>query len=576
MRSRADGARRRDRNGHRLAPGLMTVLRPRLEDIGLIGNRRTAAAVGSDATVCWFSPHRFDGPSLFNGLLDPQKGMWRVSLPGAVPRSRRYIGDSAVLETRLAHTDAVFVVTDWMTIGDDAPAGLLCRSFSQAPDDVTISFEAWSDYGCCPALPAMVDGVAVFEDGCHLFASHPLERDGRAVRWRLPRGEAGWTVLADAPRRRPSAEDLATWRSTTIERWHALAETTSYAGPYREQAEVSLRQLRLLIFEPTGAVVAAPTAGLPEVIGGRRNYDYRYSWLRDTAMVVRALLRTAARTAEAEEFLAFAAASRRCTRGAPLDAVVTIDGYPVPEERNPPLAGYDGSRPVRIGNRAGKQLQLGALGIFLLAAGMIYRERHACPHWDVAREVADFLVAHWREPDSGIWELPAKRQYTESKVFAACGLEAVAPFADKLRQERYRAAAQAIRRHVMRRCLTSEGAFAAFEGGRGVDVSAALFPAWGFCAPDAPEMDATMRRLHRTTSVAAASSSERTIRSRARSRARFFPPASGLRSTGRCAAIGHAPAITSRRAWRMRTISDSCPKRSIGGQGEPSATRRSP
>jgi GH15 family glucan-1,4-alpha-glucosidase len=296
---------------------------------------------------------------------------------------------------------------------------------------------------------------------------------------------------------RAKPRHIQAWKQATLERWHELARTTTYEGPCAARVNAALRQLRLLVFEPTGAIVAAPTGGLPEVIGGQRNYDYRYSWLRDTAMIVRALLRSAARSSEAEHFLNFVARSREHARNPPLDAVVTVDARPVPEESNPPLVGYEGSAPVRIGNRAGSQLQLDALGNFLIAAGLIYRERGRRPHWEVTQAIADFVASRWREPDSGIWESPTRRPYTSSKVFAACGLQAVAPFADVRRGARYQETADEIRGYVMGRCLTAEGAFATFEGAHGVDISAALFPIWSFCAPDAPQMQATVRALQR-------------------------------------------------------------------------------
>lgn len=470
---------------------------PAIADLAIIGDRRTAAVIGRDATVYWYGPHRFDAPSIFMALLDDTKGAWRIALPGATPASRAYVANSAVLETHLATGSGELVVTDWLTMGRMARPGLFCRQLSRAPEDTTISFEAWNDYGRTRKLPSLVDGTAVFEDGLHLFASHPLQTTSIGVTWVLPKGEAGWTILADAPCRRPTEEDLAAWRQTTLARWDELAATTTFDGPYREGVEASLRQVRLLVFEPTGAVVAAATTGLPEVTGGKRNYDYRFAWLRDTSMVVRGLLRTAVRSKEGESFLQFVADTRRQASQQPLDVVVTVDGRPTPSEEKPLLAGYESSRPVRIGNRAGRQLQLGSLGDVLIAAAEIYRKNGERSHWEIVRRVADFLVGHWHKPDAGIWESPTSRQYTASKVFAACGLEKIAPFADDERQACYRACAKAIRAYVQRNCITREGAYAAYSGFDGVDISAALFAVWDYCPADSPEMEASLHVLHR-------------------------------------------------------------------------------
>jgi len=468
-----------------------------LSDLGLIGDRRTAALVDRDGTIRWYSPHRIDAPSIFYGLLDGGKGGWRVSFTDALPIERRYIGESAVLETRLGSGAGELCVTDWMTMGPGAHPGMLCRAFSRAPAPLSISLDAWAAYGRCRLEPALAGGAAVFDNGMHLFASQHLHRDEPGIRWTVPKGEEGWAVLADSPCDPPLSSDIAKWRQATMARWRELAATTCHEGPYRAEIAASLRQLRLLVYEPTGAIAAAATLGLPEVPGGKRNYDYRYAWLRDSAMIVSAMLRTAGGSREGDAFLRFIDLSREHARRSPLDALVAVDGRPAPKETNPPLRGYRGSHPVRVGNRAARQLQLGAFGNFLLAAGMIYHERGTRDHWESVEAVADFVATHWRQPDSGIWESPKQRQYTVSKAVCAGGLEAVAPFASAVRRARYQRAAEDIRHFVYRHCLTREGAFAAFSGCDGVDVSAALYPAWSFCRSDSAEMEATMRVLHR-------------------------------------------------------------------------------
>ena len=171
-----------------------------LSDLAPIGDRRTSALVGRDATIWWYTPHRFDGSALLLGLLDESKGGWRVELPGGRPEQRGYLGDSSVLQTRLGTGGGTLIVTDWMNLGREARPGQLCRSFSAAPADATIVFEGWRKWGRSRAVPQLVGRAAVFDDGIHLFASHPLRRDGDGViSWTLPQGETGWTVLADGP-----------------------------------------------------------------------------------------------------------------------------------------------------------------------------------------------------------------------------------------------------------------------------------------------------------------------------------------------------------------------------------------
>jgi len=476
----------------------MSAQLPLLSDLAPIGDRRTAALVGREATVWWYPAHRFDGSALLLGLLDPSKGGWRVELPGGRSGPRRYLGESSVLETRLDSAEGSLTVTDWMNLGREVRPGLLCRKFSQAPADTSIVFEGWRDYGRARAAPQLAGGAAAFDDGMHLFASHPMKRDREGVvSWTLPRGEEGWAVLSGGPCERPRREEIERWRDATVARWTELARHTTYEGPYARQVADTLRQLRLLVFEPTGAVAAAVTAGLPEVLGGKRNYDYRFSWLRDTAMVVRGMLRSAPAGQEGEAFLSFVAQARERARRRPLDTVTAVDGWPVPEESTPPLAGYAGSGPVRIANRARKQLQLGAYGNLLMAAGSVFRAHGGRDHWAPVRDIAEFLVRNWRRSDSGVWESSEQRQYTTSKVFAACGLEAILPFADPAERRRYGNAAQAIREHVFHHHLTSEGAFATFAGANGVDVTSALYPVWSFCPPDCPQMVASVGVLER-------------------------------------------------------------------------------
>lgn len=476
----------------------MSAQLPLLADLAPIGDRRTSALVGRDATIWWYTPHRFDGTALLLGLLDRGKGGWCIELPGARPGPRHYVGGSGVLETRLDTDGGPLVVTDWMNLGRDARPGVLCRRFARAPAATTIVFEGWRDWGRSRAVPQLVGGAAVFEDGMHLFASHPLRRESDGVvSWTLPQGEEGWAALTNGPRERPGREDIERWRVATLARWAELANRTAYDGPYGKPVAETLRQLRLLVFEPTGAVAAAATAGLPEVLGGKRNYDYRYAWLRDTAMVVRAMLRAAPAGQEGEAFLSFVAQSYDRARRRPLDIVLAVDGWPVPPESSPSLAGYAGSHPVRIANRARKQLQLGAYGCLLLAAGSVFRAHGERDHWSLVRDVAEFLADHWQESDSGVWESSEPRQYTASKVFAVCGLEAILPFADRGERRRYGEVAQRIRRHVFRHHLTAEGAFASFAGTNGVDVTSALFPVWSFCPPDCPQMIASVGALER-------------------------------------------------------------------------------
>lgn len=477
---------------------------PPIRDLAIIGDRHTAAVVTRLAEIVWYCPKRFDMPAVLNALLDPAKGSaWRIDLPGLAPVGQRYLNHGAVLETRLRHPGGSVTVTDWMPLapGEGRP-GMICRRFAPAEADLPLCLDPRPDYGSrAPSLRPLGER-AVEIDGAHvLHGSHPVRIEGASIRMTVPRDGVGWAVLADGrigeagAALAPTPADIERWLADTLERWEGLARRTPYRGPFAPHAQDSLRALRLLAYGDTGATVAAVTTSLPEVVGGKRNYDYRYAWLRDSALVMRALVRFGLDCEESRHYLGFIAGGHGHGYHDPLDPVMTVLNGKVPSQSELGLPGYRGSRPEYAGNKAARQIQLGSYGNFLIAAAQVYRHCNTREHWRTVAAVADCLVRDWPEPDSGIWE-ETPHQFTASKVFAACGLEAVAAFAEDLAQaHRWRAAARDIRDHVARHCMTPSGAFAAVAGERAVDISAALFPVWSYCAPDDPAMVATIRQL---------------------------------------------------------------------------------
>jgi GH15 family glucan-1,4-alpha-glucosidase len=471
---------------------------PDIRDLAVIGDRRTAAVLDRNGEILWYCPERFDRPSLFAALLDPEGGEWRLDLPGARPAARRYLGESGILETRLRTDQGEWLITDFMPVGRGVPAGVICRLFSAPPSEVRAIVRPRLDYARKGATLTRAANAIAIDDRQHLYASHSLRLDGDAACLTLPRGETGWMVLADAPLTSPAPADLQRWLNATLEHWGELARMASYAGPYERGVRASLRAIRLLCHEETGGIIAAATTSLPEVVGGSSNWDYRYVWLRDAGMIVSALTRLGGNLTEGERYLDFICSSRGSSRSYPVAVFTTLDGETAPEETSLALAGYGGSRPVRIGNGARDQMQLDGFANVLLAAKLIYGRSGERPHWNTVEEVAEFLVGHWREPDHGIWEEKPRRQYTASKVIAACALASVAEYAtDQAQAERWRQAVQDIRAFVAENCLTAEGAYAAVAGGEEVDVSAVLFPVWAYTDPDTPEMLATIAALEK-------------------------------------------------------------------------------
>ena len=467
-------------------------------DLAVIGDRRTAAVVARDGSILWYCPERFDRPSLFAGLLDPGGGAWKVQLSEATPGSRRYLGDSGVLESRLCTPAGDLVITDFMPNGQGAPNGAVCRRFSGSPKDARIVLEARPDYARREPNPVHAGDAVLIDGSLHLYSSHPLSIDGRTVSFVLPKGEEGWAVLSDEALEAFTFTDLEGWLAGTLDHWRAATEDDSYSGPYEFEVRASLRAIRLMCHDETGGIIAAVTTSLPEVPGGSRNWDYRYVWLRDAGMIVSALIRLGGEVIEARRYLDFICGARGSSSKYPLAVFTNLDGQRAPGEEVLDLAGYLDSRPVRIGNNARDQLQLDAFANVLLAAKLIYQLSDERPHWDAVEEIAELLVEHWREPDYGIWEESTKLQYTANKIVVACALDSVAEFStDEAQAARWRTAVQNIRDYVASHCLTSEGAYAVHAGSEDVDVSAALIPIWGYTAADTPEMQATMAALER-------------------------------------------------------------------------------
>ncbi len=471
---------------------------PAIRDLAIIGDRRTTALVTNTGAIVWYCPKRFDYPSLFAALLDLDRGgSWTVQIPDATCARRSYLEDSGVLETTLVTPAGELQVTDWMPMGDHTPGGI-CRQFSAAPTDITITLQPAPDYARRSPHFQYKEQAIQIDEQHYLYASHPLTLKGKQIDCIIPQGETGWNLLVDAPLTIPIENQLKLWLEETLQCWRQITTHATYHGPYEREVAASIRALRLLTFEDNGGIIAAPTTSLPEVIGGQRNYDYRYVWLRDAGMIVSVLTRAGSDGTEARRFLDFICGYDRDSGNQPLMPFSTLDGETALSEESLDLMGYCHSKPVMIGNAAKDQLQLDAYGNVLLAAKLIYNRFDTREHWSLITEIADFLVDHWHDPDYGIWEERDKQQYTSSKVIAACGLKFIADVAQTADQaHRWRAAEQSIRQFIAQHCLTSEGAYAVIAGSEAVDVTAALFPVWAYTEPDTPEMITTMQVLER-------------------------------------------------------------------------------
>jgi GH15 family glucan-1,4-alpha-glucosidase len=495
---------------------------PNISDHGLIGDLQTAALVSTDGTVDWFCCPRFDSPSVFASLLDADKGGYFRIAPdhdGCVTR-QLYFPDTAILITRFMTPDGVGEVTDFMPIAGSRPADRhrLVRRIRVVRGSMRFVTEIKPrfDYGRMPHKLEITDEGAVFHaDGLELTLHSvgprgatpeelgvTVERLGEDLRLlrTLREGESTGVVLESMggkPRRIPTGE-LDRLVRDTEQFWRNWVGRTTYAGRWREMVSRSAITLKLMTYAPSGALVAAPTAGLPEQVGGERNWDYRYTWVRDASFSVYALLGLGYR----EEAAAFGVWLRNRAlenppgSATPLKIMYRVDGSSdLTEETLDHFEGWRGSRPVRIGNGAADQLQLDiygeAMDAFYQADSQGLRIGHA--GWTAVADMIGWLCEHWDQPDEGIWETRGGRQdFTYGRFQCWVALDRALRIAQahghpadivRWRDERDR-----IYKQIHERGWNPKrGAFVQHYGSDVLDSSMLLMPLMGFVAPQDPE-----------------------------------------------------------------------------------------
>lgn len=420
---------------------------PRIADHGLIGDLQTSALVASDGTIDWFCSPRFDSPSIFGALLDHARGGHFSARPsgGVFEAKQLYLPDTAILITRFLTEEGVGEVLDFMPVTSDAPSGRhrLVRALRCVRGSIEFDVEIAPrfDYGRQPHRTALSeDGATCTTADVVLTLS--LIRDSDTERLaepevtvngdlrfslRLTAGQMRGVVLETGgeptARAVPVAEAQRMF-DATARFWRAWIARSTYVGRWREEVERSAITLKLLTYAPTGGLVAAPTAGLPEQIGGERNWDYRYTWVRDASFSVTTLLRMGFH----DEATAFgrwllergiaqagdtAAPVNAGSSAGPLNIMYRVDGDPLmPEETLDGWEGYRGSFPVRIGNDAAGQLQLDIYGEALDAVWSAYRGGVDIGQrgWVAICRILDWLAENWDQPEEGIWETRGGRK----------------------------------------------------------------------------------------------------------------------------------------------------------------------
>jgi GH15 family glucan-1,4-alpha-glucosidase len=506
----------------------MTERYPSISDHGLIGDLQTAALVSTDGNVDWFCWPRFDSPSVFASLLDADSGgHFRISPVGCEYVTRQmYLPDSAILVTRFMSPDGVGEVHDFMPVitGKATDRHRLVRQLrvSRGTMRFAMDLQPRFDYARARHTVEVTDRGAVFRSGDQEMTLHtvgrkgtgppPLKRQGRGLRttWTLSEGETTGVVLESmggAPRRLPPGE-IDRLGQDTAGFWRDWLGRSTYRGRWREMVARSAMTLKLMTYAPTGAPVAAPTAGLPEQIGGERNWDYRYTWIRDASFSVYALLGLGYR----EEAAAFGMWMRdRAAEGVgsgsgPLKIMYRVDGSSdLTEETLSHFEGWRGSRPVRIGNGAADQLQLDIYGEALDALAHADSSGLAMAHqgWMAVTRMIDWVCEHWDQPDEGIWETRGGRQdFTYGRFQCWVALDRAIRLAERHGRPaditRWRTERDEIYRQVIERGFNRQaGAFTQHYGTQVLDSSLLLMPLMGFVAPSDPMWLATLEAMDR-------------------------------------------------------------------------------
>jgi GH15 family glucan-1,4-alpha-glucosidase len=488
-----------------------------LEDYGLLSDTQTAALVGRDGSIDWLCLPRFDSGACFAALLgDPSHGRWLLApRRGGRATSWRYRDSALVLESTWRTPEGTVTVTDFMPPRTGQPDLVrIVRGVSgRVPMRMELAIRL--DYGSTvPWVRRQSGNVCAIAGPDMLMLQAPVDVHGEELTtvgdFEVAEGDELPFVLSWQPSHEsPSLpgdpvgalDDTEYW-------WREWSGRSHYHGRYGDEVRRSLTVLKGLIYSPTGGIVAAPTTSLPEQLGGVRNWDYRYCWVRDATLTLLALL-SAGYVTEAREFREWLL---RAAAGAP-DRMQIMYG-PAGEKRLPEyevgwLPGYEGATPVRIGNAASCQFQLDVYGELCDTLHVARREglRADASGWDFQRALMDFLEGHWDEPDEGIWEVRGpRRHFTHSKVMAWVAVDRSVRDAERwglaAPLERWRALRERIHREVLERGWSERRqAFTQAYDHDGLDAAVLMMPLVGFLPPDDPRVGATLQAVQRDLCV---------------------------------------------------------------------------
>jgi GH15 family glucan-1,4-alpha-glucosidase len=490
-----------------------------IEDHGIIGNLYTAALVGTDGTIDWMCLPAFDSPSVFCSILDDEKGGHFSLRPVEYTRSQQlYLPDTNVLLTRYFAPEGLAETLDFMpTITRPDERHRLVRNvrvirgkmdfrveclpafdYARRKHSVSIVKKSGAVFTCGDTCLGLATDVRLEEKAKGAAgANFTLGQGERAtfVLAHLEEGEGPGEILSDV-----GFDELLL---ATIRYWRRWLSNSTYHGRWREMVHRSALVLKLMVYDPTGALVASPTMGLPERIGGTRNWDYRYTWLRDAAFTLYALIYVGFED-EARRFMGWLRDRCQEDEDGLLQPLYGIDGRTdITETELTHLSGYMNSAPVRLGNDAHTQRQLDLYGAVLDAAYLY--NKHGAPLdydlWKNLQKILDWLCENWRDPDEGIWEVRGgRRQFVSSKLLSWVALERAGRIAYQrglpAGEGHWLAARDSIYEEIMEKGWNSErNSFVQFYGSDALDASLLMMPLVKFVGPTDPRWIATLDRI---------------------------------------------------------------------------------
>ena len=495
-----------------------------LGEYGVIGDLHTVALVSMDASIDFLCLPSFDSPSVFAALLDAERG-GRFQIAPVLDHATRkqlYLPDTNVLLTRFLHAEGVAEVSDFMPVEDAGQAHNLVRRAKTVRGELRFRMrcdprfdyarsshtaELRSDTEVLFVGPAGAEELAL-----RLRSSVPMRLDQGAATAEFTLGaeKSAWFVLEVVLPQQPSPSAQPDYESDAFKRtvnfWRRWVARSTYGGRWREMVNRSALTLKLLTSRAHGSIVAAPTFGLPEAIGGERNWDYRYTWIRDSSFTLYGLMRLGY-TQEAAAFMQWIMARvQELKPDGSLQIMYGLDGrHDLPEETLPHLEGYMGSRPVRIGNAAHVHLQLDIYGELLDSVYLYDKYGSPIPHdaWMNVIRLVDWVAAHWREKDESIWEVRGGRQeFLYSRVMCWVAIDRAIRLANKRSfpapLSRWYEVRDTIYRDIYDRFWdASRRAFVQHPGASTLDASSLLMPLVRFISPTDPRWVSTLRAIER-------------------------------------------------------------------------------